>query len=82
MVEQFVERVRREVFAAAVAATRVGPDARWRLRWLRLEWQHGDMHAEAEESPAVAGDSLEHPQRDSNPCRHLESESWDNFYEW
>ena len=27
---------------------------------------------ETEESPANAGDSLEHPQRDSNPCRHLE----------
>ena len=26
----------------------------------------------SEESPAVAGDSLEYPQRDSNPCRHLE----------
>ncbi len=25
-----------------------------------------------EESPASAGDSVEHPQRDSNPCRHLE----------
>jgi len=25
-----------------------------------------------QESPAIAGDSLEHPQRDSNPCRHLE----------
>jgi integrase len=24
------------------------------------------------ESPARAGDSTEHPQRDSNPCRHLE----------
>ena len=24
------------------------------------------------ESPAVAGDSSEYPQRDSNPCRHLE----------
>ena len=29
-------------------------------------------HPETEESPAIAGDSLEHPQRDSNPCRHLE----------
>ena len=34
--------------------------------------QHGPG---TEESPAVAGDSLEHPQRDSNPCRHLESSS-------
>ncbi len=25
-----------------------------------------------QESPATAGDSLEYPQRDSNPCRHLE----------
>ena len=24
------------------------------------------------EAPAVAGASLEYPQRDSNPCRHLE----------
>ena len=27
---------------------------------------------QTQESPAIAGDSLEHPQRDSNPCRHLE----------
>ena len=35
-----------------------------------------------EESPAAAGDSLEHPQRDSNPCRHLESDPWADFYGW
>ncbi len=27
------------------------------------------------ESPATAGDSREYPQRDSNPCRHLERDS-------
>ena len=40
-------------------------------RGARLTRQH-QRHPETEESPAVAGDSLEHPQRDSNPCRHLE----------
>ncbi|MEI2698262.1 MAG: site-specific integrase [Microthrixaceae bacterium] len=41
-------------------------------RGARLTRQY-QRHPETEESPAVAGDSLEHPQRDSNPCRHLES---------
>ena len=56
-------------------------DARWRLGGCGLEWQHGDMRG-TEESPAVAGDSLEHPQQDSNPCRHLESDPWADFYGW
>ena len=37
-----------------------------------LTRQH-QRRPETEESPAGARDSLEHPQRDSNPCRHLES---------
>ena len=43
MVEQFVEGVGGEVFSAAVAATRVSPDAWWRFRWERLEGQHRNM---------------------------------------
>jgi len=42
-VEQFVEGVGGEVFSAAVAATRIGPDVWWRLRWVCLEWQHRDI---------------------------------------
>ena len=41
--EQFVEGVGGEVFSAAVAATRVGPDVWWRLGWVCLEGQHRDI---------------------------------------
>ena len=43
MVEQFVEGVGGEVFSAAVAATRIGPDARWRFGWVCLVWQHRNI---------------------------------------
>jgi len=43
VVEQFVERVGGEVFAAAVAATRVSPDVWWRLAWVCLEGQHRNI---------------------------------------
>ena len=45
---------------------------------VRFPLERGDdpnrSDPETGESPATAGDSLEHPQRDSNPCRHLERE--------
>ena len=43
MVEQFVERVGGEVFAAAVAATRISPDVWWRFGWVCLVWQHRNI---------------------------------------
>ena len=45
MVEQFVEGVGGEVFAAAVAATRVGPDVWWWFGWVCLERQHRNIRA-------------------------------------